>query len=67
MEVETMPSAEIEGPLLDLETKRILVREVTDALEKAFNLNREMLIVKIKFIKHENISKGGILLSERKV
>ena len=60
-----MPSAKILGPLLDLEPKKVLVKEITDAMEKAFKIPRDNLIVLIQSIQPDNLGKGGILLSER--
>lgn len=62
-----MPSAQIKGHLLDLKTKRVLVKEVTDALEKAFQMERDKIIVQIIPVQSDNLSIGGILLSERKL
>lgn len=44
-----MPIAEIQGPpVADIETKRTLVAEITDTLEKAYKLPRNLFVVIIK-------------------
>ena len=62
-----MPSALIEGPKIeDLEVKRILVKEITDALEKAYTLQREVYHVIIKENPPENVGVGGILIVDKR-
>ena len=48
-----------------METKRVLVKEVTDALEKAYKLPREVYVVLIKENKPENVGVGGNLIIDR--
>lgn len=61
-----MPSVTIEGPRIeDVEVKRILVREITDALEKAYKIRREAYHVVIKENLPENVGVGGELLVDR--
>jgi len=61
-----MPSVTIEGPKIDnLEIKRVLMKEITDALEKAYSLPRQTYIVLIKENLPENVSVGGQLISEK--
>lgn len=58
-----MPSATVEGPkITDVETKRLLVKEVTHALEKAYKLPRQVYIVLIKENPPENVGSGGQLI-----
>lgn len=58
-----MPSATVEGPkVADVETKRLLVKEITDALEKAYKLPRQVYIVLIKENPPENVGSGGRLI-----
>lgn len=62
-----MPSVIIEGPNIDdIELKRVLVKEVTDALEKAYKLPREVYVVLIKENPPENVGVGGKLILDRK-
>ena len=61
-----MPSANIEGPKIeDMETKRVLVKEITDALEKAYSLPRNVYVVLIKENPPENVGVGGELVIDR--
>jgi len=61
-----MPRVTIEGPKIDnLEIKRVLMKEITDALEKAYSLPRQTYIVLIKENLPENVSVGGQLISEK--
>lgn len=58
-----MPSANLEGPKIDdVETKRVLVKEITDALEKAYKLPRQVYVVLIKENLPENVGVGGELI-----
>lgn len=62
-----MPSAVIEGPRIEeVETKRVLVKEITDALEKAYNLPRPVYVVLIKENQPENVGVGGELILDRR-
>ena len=61
-----MPSVTIEGPKIDnLEIKRVLMKEITDALEKTYSLPRQTYIILIKENLPENVSVGGQLISEK--
>ncbi|MBN1699066.1 MAG: 4-oxalocrotonate tautomerase family protein [Spirochaetales bacterium] len=61
-----MPNVTIDGPeISDTETKRRLVVEVTDALEKAYGLHRDAFVVIIKENAPENVGVGGRLLADR--
>jgi len=62
-----MPSATIEGPKIeDVEIKRVLVKEITDALEKAYKIPRQVYIVLIKENPPENVGSGGQLILDKK-
>ena len=62
-----MPSATIEGPRIeDVEVKRVLVKEITDALEKAYKLPRNVYVVLIKENPPENVASGGKLIIDKK-
>ena len=57
-----MPIITIEGPeIKDLDTRRALVRELTDAA-KAYGLSREKKIVLIRESTPERVAVGGELL-----
>ena len=61
-----MPSVIINGPRIeDVEVKRVLVKEITDALEKAYKIQREAYSVVIKENLPENVGVGGELISDR--
>jgi 4-oxalocrotonate tautomerase len=62
-----MPNVTIDGPKIeDVEVKRVLVKEVTNALEKAYKLRREAFVVVIKEKLPENVGVGGKLIIDRK-
>jgi len=61
-----MPNVTIEGPRIeDVEIKRTLVKDITDALEKAYRIPREAYIVVIKENSPENVGVGGKLIVDR--
>lgn len=61
-----MPTATLEGPPIeDVEIKRNLVKEITDALEKAYKLPRQVFTVLIKENKPNNVGVGGTLIIDR--
>ena len=61
-----MPTVIINGPRIeDIEVKRVLVREITDALEKAYKIQREAYSVVIKENLPENVGVGGVLIIDR--
>ena len=62
-----MPNITIEGPKLeDLEAKRILIKEITEAIERAYKLPREHTLIVIKENLPENVGIGGILISDKR-
>ncbi|MFW9899337.1 MAG: 4-oxalocrotonate tautomerase DmpI [Candidatus Thorarchaeota archaeon] len=61
-----MPNATIEGPpITDVDIKRLLVKEITDALEKAYKLPREVYTIVIKENVPQNVGVGGKLILDR--
>ncbi|MCK4383520.1 MAG: tautomerase family protein [Candidatus Lokiarchaeota archaeon] len=61
-----MPNVIIDGPpIKDLEVKRVLVKEVTDAMEKAYKIPREVYVILIKENLPENVGVGGKLIIDR--
>jgi len=61
-----MPSVTIEGPKIEeVEIKRELVKEITDALEKAYKIPREAYVIVIKENSPENVGVGGKLIIDR--
>ena len=62
-----MPDVKIYGPRIgDMGTKRALVKEVTDALEKAYKLPRRTYVVTIFENMPENVAIGGVLSVDAK-
>lgn len=58
-----MPIITIEGPKIeDLETRRALVRELTDAAARAYGLPQEKMIVLIRESTPDQVAVGGDLL-----
>jgi len=61
-----MPNVVIDGPKInDLEVKRQLIKEITDALEKAYKIPRNAYIIVIRENSPENVGVGGTLLTDR--
>lgn len=61
-----MPTATVEGPSIkDLDTKRQLTKEITDAMEKAYGLPRQVYVVVIKENPPHNVSVGGEMICDR--
>ena len=61
-----MPTITVEGPSIrDIETKREMVRTMTDAAHKAYKLPREVIVVVIKENAPENVSVGGELIVDK--
>ena len=62
-----MPNVEVSGPpIKEVEIKRILVKEITDSLEKAYKLPRQAYVVVIKENSAENVAVGGQLIIDKK-
>ena len=61
-----MPNVSLEGPAIrDVDKKRTLVREITDAATKAYGLPEETIVVVIKENSPENVSVAGKLIIDR--
>lgn len=61
-----MPNVYIEGPpIKDLDVKRTLAREITDAMEKAYGIPRQAYVVIIRENPPENVCVGGELICDR--
>jgi 4-oxalocrotonate tautomerase len=60
-----MPNAYIDGPPLELDKKRQLAVEITDAMEKAFGFPRQAYVVTIKENPAENVCVGGVMICDR--
>ena len=61
-----MPSVIIQGPIIkEIETKRTLVAEITDALEKAYGIARNAYTIVIQENLPENVGSGGELIIDK--
>ncbi len=61
-----MPNITLEGPpIADLNKKRALVKLVTSAATEAYGLPPETIVVILKENLAENVSVGGVLISDR--
>lgn len=62
-----MPNITVDGPVIeDVEKKRTLVKEMTDAATKAYGLPQEAIVVVIKENSPENVGVGGKLIIDRR-
>ncbi|GAB4321767.1 MAG: hypothetical protein Kow0069_26210 [Promethearchaeota archaeon] len=63
-----MPNIIIEGPALtDLEAKRTLVKEITDAVVRAYpHVPAEHVVVTIREVSPENVGVAGVLIADRR-
>lgn len=62
-----MPIIDLDGPpIADLEVRRTLVAELTQAAAKAYDLPAEKIIVLIRENGPEQVAVGGTLLVDRK-
>ena len=63
-----MPNITIDGPKLeDLDVKRILMKEITESIEKAYKIPKEHIIIVIKENRPDNVSVAGTLISDRRM
>ena len=61
-----MPTITVEGPRIEeLDRKRQLVKDITEAAMKAFGLSKEVIVVVIKENTPDNVSVGGQLIIDR--
>jgi len=62
-----MPVITVDGPTIeDVDIKRRLVREITDAAERAYGLPRQAYVVILRENPEENVGVGGTLLCDRR-
>lgn len=59
-----MPNVYVEGPPLNVESKRSFAKDITDAAVKAYGLPPQAIIVVIRENPPENVSIGGCLLCD---
>lgn len=63
-----MPNITVEGPpIKDIDVKRALVKELTEAAVKAYKLPSQYIVAVIKENLPENVGVGGQLICDRKV
>ena len=60
-----MPVITIEGPSIDVEKRRALCCELTDAMERAYGLPRSTFIIIMHDTSRETVATGGTLLCDR--
>jgi 4-oxalocrotonate tautomerase len=61
-----MPNITVEGPpIKELERKRTLVQEMTNAATKAYGLPKDVIVVVVKENPPENVAVGGKLIADR--
>lgn len=61
-----MPAIIIEGPAIkDMDRKRELVKDMTDAATKVYGLPKQTIVVLIKENSPENVGVGGRLVIDR--
>lgn len=61
-----MPNITVEGPKIkDIEIKRSLVKELTDAAVKIYELPAQAIVVLIKENLPDNVGVGGQLISDK--
>jgi 4-oxalocrotonate tautomerase len=66
IEVIMMPNVVIDGPAIeDVDVKRTLMQEITDALEKAFGFPRSAYVITYNGHAPEDVCVGGELLCDR--
>lgn len=61
-----MPHVVVNGPpLKDLDRKRTLAKEITNAVSKVYNLPPAAITVVIREDEPTNVASAGVLLSDR--
>jgi len=62
-----MPIINVEGPKIeDIQKKRNLVKELTEAAVKGYGLPKEVIIVLLKENTPDNVGVGGQLIVDKK-
>ena len=62
-----MPNITIDGPKLDdLNLKRILIKEITDSIERAYKIPRDHIVVLFRAQSPEDVGIAGKLLLDIK-
>jgi len=61
-----MPVITVDGPKIEVERKRALVRKLTDAAVEVYAMGKEHIIVLIRENPPENVGSGGQLIADRR-
>lgn len=62
-----MPTVVIDGPpICDMDKKRLLVKELSEAAAKAYGLPVDVMVVLIRENTPDNVGTGGVLLFDKK-
>jgi len=60
-----VPNITINGPKIDsIEIKRVLIKEITDSIEKAYKIPRDHIVVVINEQSPENVGVAGKLIAD---
>ncbi|HEY5531863.1 MAG TPA: 4-oxalocrotonate tautomerase DmpI [Candidatus Anoxymicrobiaceae bacterium] len=59
-----MPNIYVEGPPVEVDKKRTLAKEITEAAVKAYGIPQQAMVVIIRENPAENVSVGGCLLCD---
>ena len=63
--VINVPNVTIDGPQIEnIEIKRVLVKEITDSIEKAYKIPRDHIVVVINEHSPENVAVSGKLIRD---
>ncbi len=60
-----MPVITIEGPVLSVDKKERLAKEITQLAAEIMNIPLDAYVIFIKENPYENMAQGGILISEK--
>jgi 4-oxalocrotonate tautomerase len=60
-----MPVITVEGPVLSFEKKEKLCKEISQLASDIMNIPIEAFVVFIKENSYDNMSQGGVLISEK--
>ena len=60
-----MPVITIEGPVLSAQQKERLCKEVSNLASEIMNIPLDVFVVFVKENPYENMSQGGVLISEK--
>ena len=59
-----MPTIFVNGPKVDLDKKRAIVKGITDVIASVYEKNRDEIVVVIREDEGTNVAKGGELLCD---